>query len=318
MVCLLAMCHSFQSPDILHPSTSLEWEEWPSLPVGMKDAHVVCMNETVFVGGGDASTLKHSSGTLRDAARLYSFKPGVDNTWIVTDTPTYWYVLTEHNSQLLLVGGREYSSGELTNKIFTAKDDNFVQALPSMNEKRSRPSALSTGSVLVVAGGVGTSGDLSSVEVFKDGQWVIAPPLPTAGFDVKSAFHGNKWYLFRGSGKVFLTSVHSLLAKEPQSQWETLPDPPNKYSAASFFGSHLLSIGGGYPNPTSAIYAFSFGSQSWEHVADLPVPLRKSSAGELSPRKLIIIGGIDKKDNISCQVFCAFIKGLCLSQQIIP
>ena len=67
-----------QSPDILHPSTSLEWEEWPSLPVGMSDVHVVCMNGTVFVGGG-RTTLALIMKRSRDEARLYSFRPGMDS-----------------------------------------------------------------------------------------------------------------------------------------------------------------------------------------------------------------------------------------------
>ena len=87
-----------QSPDILHPSISLEWEEWPSLPVGMTDAQAVYLNETLFIGGG------WTSGTYKDDARLYSFRPGGDDTWAVTDSPTFWYALTEHDSQLLLVG----------------------------------------------------------------------------------------------------------------------------------------------------------------------------------------------------------------------
>ena len=265
------------------------------------------MNETVFVGGG------WTGGTYRpdrDVARLYSFRPGVDSTWTVTDTPTRLYALTEHESQLLLVGGCEYLSGKKTNKVFTLRDGEFVETLPPMREERYSPSAVSSGSELVVAGGWGTSGQLSSVEVFRDGRWTTGPSLPTAGYDMKSALHGDMWYLIQSNGNVFCTSIHSLLSKEDQSPWETLPDTPNPHSAAAFFGGHLLSIGGGgYHSSTSAILAVSSSSQSWEHVADLPVPVKRS-ATEVSPKgELIVVGGTDRRGNYSDKVFRAFIKG---------
>ena len=267
----------------------------------MKYAYVVCMNGTVFVGGG------YTRGTNRYGARLYSFKPGVDSTWTGTDTPTYHYALIEHESQLLLVGGEEYPSGETTNKVFTLRDGEFVETLPPMREKRYSLSAVSSGSELVVAGGVGTSGLLSSVEVLRDGRWTTGPSLPTAGYDMRSALHGDMWYLIQRNGKVFCTSIHSLLSKEDQSPWETLPDTPNAHSAAAFFGSHLLSIGGGWSRSiTSAMHAVSL---SWEHVADLPVPLSGSTAVVSPTGELIVIGGEDTRGNYSDKVFRAFIKG---------
>ena len=267
----------------------------------MVNAPVVCMNGTVFVGGG------YTRGTYRDVARLYSFRPGVDSTWTVTDTPTYRYALTEHESQLLLVGGLEYPSGERTNKVFTLRDGEFVETLPPMREKRSSPSAVSSGSELVVAGGWGTSGELSSVEMFRDGRWTTGPSLPTAGDDMKSALHGDMWYLIQQNGRVFCTSMHSLLSKEDQSPWETLPDTPNRGSVAAFFGGHLLSIGGGeYSKPTSSIHAVSV---SWEHVADLPVPLSESAAGVSPTGELIVVGGYDRRGKYSDKVFRASIKG---------
>ncbi len=120
-----------QTLDILHPSTSLEWEEWPSLPVKMSDARSVYLNGTLYVGGG----FTDEPGYRADAS-LYSFKPGVDSTWTVTDTPTYYYTLVVHDSELLLVGGREYPTQEITNKVFTMRDGQFVEALPPMKERR--------------------------------------------------------------------------------------------------------------------------------------------------------------------------------------
>ena len=268
---------------------------------------MVCMSGTVIVGGG-LTTGALVSVPQRDEARLYSFRPGVDSAWTVINTPTRCYAPTEYDSQLLLVGGYEYPSRQLTNKVFTLRNGEFVEALPPMREKRCRSSVVSHESILVVAGGFGTLGvSISSVEVFEDGQWLTAPSLPTVEYTV-SAHHGDMWYLMNSYGYVFCTSIHSLLSKEHQSPWETLPSAPYDVSAVAFFGGRLLSIGGGI-TPTSSIHVFSTSSQSWEHVADLPVPLSRSCAGVSPTEELIVVGGRDKEGRISDRVFRAVFKG---------
>ena len=229
-------------------------------------------------------------------ASLYSFKPGVDSTWTVTDTPTSYYTLVVHDSELLLVGGKEYpATHEITNKVFTMRYGQFVEALPPMIESRESPSAVSSGSSLVVAGGCDASGDLSSVEVFKDGQWTTAPSLPSKGSVMQSALHGDQWYLITSLGKVYCASLLSLISGADLSPWETLPeeaDAPNRCSAAAVFGGCLLYIGGGsYPNPTTTIYAFSSSTQLWGHVADLPLSPGLPTAVVLSREQLIVSSG---------------------------
>ena len=159
-----------------------------------------------------------------------------------------------------------------------------------------------------MAGGFGTSGvGLSSVEVFKEGQWLTVPSVPTAEH-TESAHHGDMWYLMNRYGYVFCTSIHSLLSKEHQSPWKTLPGAPYDGSAVAFFGGRLLSIGGGHTR-TSSIHAFSTSSQSWEHVADLPVPISMSGAGVSPTEELMVVGGGDKEGRYSDRVFRAVFKG---------
>ena len=272
--------------------------------MGISDAQVVYLDRTVYVGGGV------TSGTWRDHAGLYFLMPGVDSSWTTVYTPTYCYALTEHDSELLLVGGFEYPSEEVTNRIFTLVDGEFVEALPPMGEKRSSPSAFSSGSALVVAGGSGTSGVLSSVEVFKDGQWMAASSLPAAGEDMKAALSGDQCYLLQLSGRVFCVSLLALVSEKGLSAWVPLPTTPNRDSAAAFFGGHLLSIGGGEcPIISSAIFAFIPDSQLWAYVDELPVPLMNSSAAVLPTGELIVIGGDDRDWNRSSKVFHASVKG---------
>ena len=210
-----------QTPDILHPLSRLEWEERPSLPVEMYDAHAVFLEGTLHVGGG--STL----GSYRDNARLYSCKPGGVGSWTATDTPTYHYALTTYDSHLLLVGGREYPSHQITNKIYTMIDGEFKELLPPMKKKRHSTSAVSSGSVLAVAGGYDGSRRLSSVEVYNNGQWTSGQSLPDACWNMKSVFHGDKWILI-GRTKVYCVSPFSPLYQEQ-----------NKHHGRHYQMSHL-------------------------------------------------------------------------------
>ncbi len=190
----------------------------------------------------------------------------------------YWWV------------GCEYHTKEITNEVFTMRNGKFLETLPPMIESRESPSAVSSGSALVVAGGEDTSGELSSVEVYKDGQWTTGPFLPSAGCDIKSALHGDQWYLITSLGKVFRTSLQSLISGADPSPWETLPDAPNSCSDAEFFGGRLLTISGGDDlNQTTSIHAFSTHSHSWEYVDELLVPLSLPTAVVLSVHKLIVI-----------------------------
>ena len=316
LVLMIMVCLIPQTPDILHPLSSLEWEECPSLPVDMDTAQAVFLDGTLHVGRG-------FSVWSKDYARLYSCIPGGDGSWTATDTPTYFYALTTYDSHLLLVGGKEYPSKQITNKIYTMTDGEFKELLPPMKEKRHSSSAVSSGSVLVVAGGYDGSGPLSSVEVYNNGQWTSGQSLPVACYDMNSVFHGDKWILIGGyaqGSKVYCVSLQSLVSGTEQSPWETLPDVPFPYSAIAVFGGRILSIGGeNYLNPTSSIYAYSPDTQSWIHVGDQPTPLRNTCAIVLPSGELIVIGGGSQSEQVfrvlgggkgfwSEQVFRAFIK----------
>ena len=305
MLILMIMVYLIpQTPDILHPLATLEWEERPSLPVEMYDAQAVFLDGTLHVGGGI------TEGSLRDDARLYSCKPGGDGSWTATDTPTYFYALTIYDSHLLLVGGIEYPSQQITNKIYTMIDGEFKELLQPMKDKWYSTSAVSSVSVLAVAGGHDGSRPLSSVEVYSDRQWKSAQSLPDACFDTKSVFHGDKWILIGGTGqgtKVYCVSLQSLVSGTEQSPWETLPDVPFSYSAAAVLGDRILSIGGDDINPTSSIYAYSPDTQSWIHVGDLPKPFRSTCAMVVPSGELIVLGG-DEEGSPGKQVYRAFIK----------
>lgn len=299
-----------QIPSILLPLSSLKWKKCCSLPVGLYDAQAAFLDGTLHVGGG------YTEGTLRDCAKLFSYKLHGDDSWTTTVTPTYYYSLTTFNSCLLLVGGTEYPSEEeeTTNKIYTMINRDFEDSLPPMKEGRQSASVVSSGSALIVAGGYGFT-PLSSVEVYKDGQWTSRQSLPGACYDMKSVLHKDKWFLVGGNGqgtKVYCVSLQSLIsgAEADQSLWKILSDAPFECSSAAVFGDHFLSIGGIKNRKiTPSIHAYSDLKRSWILVGELPTPMCCASVIFLPTGELMMIGGYQTSKSWSKQAFLAFIEG---------
>ena len=110
------------------------------------------------------------------------------DTWETLQSPTYYSALTTYHNKLLLVGGMEASTGQITNQlwVFEEGEQTLTQPLPPMPTRRSRASAVSTQDHLIVAGGCG---HLDTVEVFDGQQWVTADPLPMRCCNMKSTSH---------------------------------------------------------------------------------------------------------------------------------
>ena len=164
------------------------------------------------------------------------------------------YALTTYNGQLVMVGGDDPSIDAPTDKLWVMQEEEGqmrmrTQPLPLMHTKRSWASAVSTGDHLIVAGGWGESGYLSTVEVYDGHQWIEVESLPMACCNMKSVVHEGNWYLMGefGQGKeVFCASLDSLIAsthsgRTGTSLWKRLPEAHFILSSAAVFGNCLIS-----------------------------------------------------------------------------
>ena len=292
----------------------------------MSDATAVWHGEELYVGG--------TSDSFRHSAGLYIYTPTTD-MWDLMDTPVYWFALTTYHSQLMLVGGREYSpSNEFTNELWTLSEDGqWQETLPPMISKRHSACAVSYGvNHLLVAGGVVLDGISNTVEVY-DGtysHWSFAQPLPMGYYNLKSAILddseqpvGKCWCLMGGSGHdleekaVYYASLDSLVASsmpsetsQPLPVWKRLTDAPNPFDSTAVFGSRLIAVGGeGILSSTSTVHAYSFQTNSWIHVGDMPFGVSSTCSVVLPTGELMVVGGfpMDPVRN----VMKAEIKGKC-------
>ena len=157
----------------------------------MLNAQAVLLNNKVYVGGG-------CTRGFTTAANIYTYDPTTD-TWETLQSPTRYSALTTYHNKLLLVGGKETSTGQTTNQlwVFEEGEQTWTQSIPPMPTSRWEVSAVSYQDCLIVAGGYSDK-PLSTVEVFDGHQWVTADPLPKRCYFMNSTSHDGHYYLMGG------------------------------------------------------------------------------------------------------------------------
>ena len=293
---------------ITHPLVSLNWEELPELPVSMYRANSVWHNGRLHVRGGVASAWAWTGD-----ARLYSYF----ESWSFMDTPTYWYGLTIYDDHLTLVGGMEYPSHTLTNKIWLlqslgedGREEWKEDAIPPMPTRRSGVSAVGYDKVLLVAGGEDENYQpMKTVELYQLGQWRSTTPLPRPCTDMSSTVMGSHVVFAGGRGQgreVYCRSVDTIKSKT--LQWERLADAPLENSSITTLHGVLLAIGGHTGSSESAaMFGFSAHTRSWHHFFNLPQPLSSTSTAVIPTGQIVAVGGISHSLD-SSRVFRLYIK----------
>ena len=266
------------------------------------DAHAVWLKDKVYVGG------EWTSGSFRDAARLYIYTPTTDTWDTPIDTPVYYFALTTYHSQLVLVGGYEYVSendkGEPTNKLWTLSEHGqWQETLPPMPASCIGASAVSHGDHLLV---ISRDYHNNKAYVYNGHHWTSAQHPSRLLYNIRSTIFNGHLYLIGREGKallpqetnVYSASLDSLLAScqpsetsQPSSVWKRLPDVPRGYCYPAVFGNRLIAVGRGeFLTATTSLHAYSSFTQSWVHMGDAPVP-SSDLAIVLPSNELMVVGG---------------------------
>ena len=248
----------------------------------------------------------------RTAATLYSYS----ESWSSMVTPTFWYGLTIYDDHLTLVGGKEYPSHRLTNKIWLlqslgedGREEWKEDAIPPMPTRRSGVSAVGYDKVLLVAGGLDENYlPMKTVELYQLGQWRSTTPLPRPCSDMSSTVMGSHVVFAGGEGlgrEVYHCSVDT---KSKTLQWERLADAPLEYSSIITLNGVLLAIGG-YTglSQSAAMFGFSVHTRSWHHFFNPPLPLSSTSTAVIPTGQIVAVGGLSGSSR-SSRVFRLCIK----------
>lgn len=153
----------------------------------------------------------------------------------------------------------------------------FKEFLPCMPRiKYEGLSAVSHENYLLVA-----DGKLGDIDVYDGHIWASAQPIPKeiTHQRMNSAVVDGRWYLTGGDKqekRIYYAPIESLIASchvrisQSLSIWKSLPDLPCKNSKLACFDRRLIAVG---KEDSSSIYVYSFHTQLWIHMFDLPTTM---------------------------------------------
>ena len=215
----------------------------------------VMVQGTVYIGGGLAD------GDNKNIVMAYDVSAG---RWATLPPySTHNFAMSVVDSHLVLVGGKRRDDGfSKVLGVWSEDSKKWTHPYPDMTIPRRSCSAFTYKSWLVVAGGTGAGGRLSSVEVMNTDikRWYAGPPTPIAWSSMKSAIVDDMCYFMGGTiegtgetNKAYSVSLPALISQlnsdsfaEDTQTWKKLPPLPVKGIAPLSVSGSLLVVGGIY------------------------------------------------------------------------
>ena len=281
----------------------LKWREGKRAPRGMfRYCDAVVDGNTVLVRCG--STVE-----------IYSYDATTDRWSRLPDCVKQRCSITVINGQLTTVGGVK------SNELFSLAGGisrKWIKKYPPMPTKRQWTTSLCAKAALIVAGGRGESGVLSTVEVMntESHQWSTAADLPKSMYSASATVCGDRIYMLGGADiyhtptkSVYTCPVSALLqscfSSSPEAKlkttslsdkasvWRKVADLSVTYSTCESFHGRLLAIGGEDDSgkATTAVYEYSSTSNSWEVISHTTTGQYDCFAAVLPNNQLMVVGG---------------------------
>ena len=262
----------------------LYWREEPDVLEAMSYPTAAYLNRKIFV-----------ADRMSYCQFLYVFD-FVSRTWsklLFHDScEMCGFTLATSNSKVHTIGGAWRKDGkgeECSNKVFSLDDDlKWCNTLPLLNIGRRYATSTSFDSFILVAGGWGRNGRLSSVEVLNSSQssstWWEICDLPVKSWYMQCTVTHDELFIGCGAGTSYTVYTSKLSAvKEslnvdedsessvsPESFWQSLPKTPLGGSGLVSVNNCLLTVGGhdGY-KPHSSVHLYDCYKKIWSKVSDI-------------------------------------------------
>ena len=294
---------------VLLKGNKLQSIQLPPLPIPTCRATAVVIGGKIYVSGGDCVDFEHD--------QLVQVYDTITAEW-TTLPPSLIYnsESTLVNGQLTLIGGRDASTGEITNSTITWDEEKkqWFPKVPPMPTKRYRPCIIHCNNLILVAGGRGSDDKtlLDSVDVFNMGtfQWTTSNsfklPLPMWG--MRASISCRYLYITSGSNSTTTTTreayklpveeVVDAVTKEQEVEWIRVQNTPNWSSGLVADSDHPIVVGG-YKSgePTSDVSIYDPTTEKWSNVGQCVRPHLHSCAIAVSSSSFVVTGGrTDPKD----------------------
>ena len=282
----------------------LKWRCGPDMPFAMGGyIQSVQIQGTVYVGGG----------TTGGGGGDYIVMACYISAGIWAMLPPYsarWFAMTAINNTLVLVGG-EGHDGAMSKVLGMWSEDRkkWTHPYPDMTTVRVSCSAVMYKHYLVVAGGRGVDGRLSSIEVMNTDTklWYAGPPTPIAWSIMNTAIVGDTCYFMGGitgiayTKEVYSVSLPALIsqlnsdksAKDTQT-WKKLPQLPVTQAVPLSISGSLLAVGGWVRynrTASTAIHLYQPDTGKWVKILDMPAPRQIPACIMTTDSNILVAGG---------------------------
>ena len=263
----------------------LYWREEPDVLKRMSDPTAVYLNVKIFVG--ERLNYRQFLCVFNVVSRTWSKLPFHDSCEMKS------FTLATSNSKVHTIGGTWRKDGkeeEYSNKVFSLDDDlKWCNTLPPLNIGRRNATSTSFDSFILVAGGIGRNGRLSSVEVLNSSQssstWWEICDLPVKSWLMQCTVTHDELFIGCGVGTANTVYTSKLSAvKEslnvdedsessvsPESFWQSLPITPLRYSGLVSVNNCLLTLGGRDDGNKShsSVHLYDCYKKTWSKVSHI-------------------------------------------------
>ena len=251
--------------------------------------------------------------TPRSSKSAYSYQWSTEKWEELPPCPYRDSGLVTINGQLTAVGG--WDEPCYTNKLFTLRQSQWIEAYPPMNTARSQSTVVSSsdGEYIIVIGGVGGGGGSSltvAVELFQvsSRRWHqlkdLPQPLPLPSATICS----NQLHVIGSDDNGYSCSLQTLLSSDrpitSQSiphliSWTSLPRLPVTFSPAATLSGQLVIIGGRQDGSTvKTIHQLL--DRQWVKIGSMSCDRWLCLVVSPSPDKMMIVGGWEKDSVEEC------------------
>ena len=286
--------------------SNLQSVKMADLPIPTAYATAVTIGRNVYIAGGLVPDARSAW-----IVQVYNIDTGKWST--LPPAPQYGSEAIAINNNLVLIGGRESSTGKITNMVSTwlVEEERWTQTIPPMSTRRYRPGVLLLKNYLFVFGGLGEDDKtlLNSFEVFvniEENQWSSGRGLlPQPLYCLKLGVFGDAVILTSAwinkttpttptteSWKIPVCVLEDSVTNSSSQpiQWTPIADTPYKSPSLLTNSKQPVLVGGHRGGqPTEAIYLYK--PNRWEIVGHLSEPRIRPAVVAISDTSFLVFGG---------------------------
>ena len=214
--------------------------------------------------------------------KVLEYTPYTEQWTALPPPPVENFTIATLRGKLLVVGGKDKSTGKKTNTIlqFVEHSQQWIRCCPAMPTALAVPAVIGYQNHLIVAGGYNSEGNtIPSVNILDttSNKWKTVQPLPSTDHYYTVLIGDNMYLVGQDTQTVLRAHVPTLISGAKSGVWETLSNTPYYWSSPVTIGNTLLTVGG-MDKPSWAgeskisIQMYNPTTNEWTSVGDLPEP----------------------------------------------